>query len=92
MGATLKQLLLKKLEQLHQPREIKSIHIAVTGSILDLLSEGFIERHESGKKQFLIAEFFKVLSTLSINICDTKSIAIVMSCHPKKYDSFYSTL
>ena len=66
IGDSLRGLLQKKIRQLHQPRELKAIHTAVTGSILDVLLDQFIEKNEVNKKRWMIHDLFKVLLTLSI--------------------------
>ena len=48
------------------PQDLKPIYIAVTGSILDLLSEGFIEKKEKRKAHWRIRDFLKVFLFYSI--------------------------
>jgi hypothetical protein len=49
------------------PQDLKLIYIAVTGSILDLLSEGFIEKKEKCKAHWRIHDFLKVFLFYSIS-------------------------
>jgi hypothetical protein len=77
IGNSLRARLRKKIHELHLPRELRAIHTAVTGSILYVLSEQYIDKSEVNKKRWMINDHFKVLLTLSIKImklnCDVIS-------------------
>lgn len=69
MGEDLRQLLKEKFGKRH-PREFKGIWTAVTGSILDLLSETYIDRNEKGKDRWRLIEFLKVLGFHDTNLTE----------------------
>ena len=60
MGENIRKLLRDKFAK-HHFREFKAVWIAATGSILDLLSERFIEDNDKNNFRWSIYEFLKVL-------------------------------
>jgi hypothetical protein len=80
MGETMGKLLKDKFTKCH-PREFRAVWTAITGSILDLLSEGFIYKHEKGKTRWGICEFLKVLVPFLITYSVEVNCACNQSCH-----------
>jgi hypothetical protein len=64
IGANLRQLLIYKFQK-SSTRELKPIFSAVTESILELLSEGYIEKKEKNKSKWGLIDFFKVFAPSS---------------------------
>lgn len=60
IGETLREILRKKMENIHKIQELKGIHKAVTGSILDLLVDGSVEVADKYKARFGLRDFFQV--------------------------------
>jgi hypothetical protein len=60
MGETIRHQLREKFAKRHL-REFKGVWTAITGSILDLLSEGFFQEQEKSKERWSLHEFIKVL-------------------------------
>lgn len=58
---------MKKIQKLHIVGELKGIHKAVTGSILELLNEDFFREGEKNKTMYTLKEFFKVIFTSVLN-------------------------
>lgn len=69
MGDTLRGMLMSKIENLHKVQELKSIHMAVTGSILQLLTPGCVEKAETYRGKFGLKEFFKVTFLWFSSLC-----------------------
>jgi methyltransferase-like protein len=66
IGANLRQLLVNKFQKT-STRELKPIFTAVTQSILELLSEGYIEKKEKNKGKWGLTDFFKVFVPSSVH-------------------------
>jgi hypothetical protein len=60
MGETIRHQLREKFAKCYL-QEFKGVWTAITGSILDLLSEGFFQEQEKLKDRWSLHEFIKVL-------------------------------
>ena len=60
IGETLRGILKTKITNLHKVSELKGIHKAVTGSILELLTDGCVVEGEKFKGRFTLRDFFQV--------------------------------
>jgi hypothetical protein len=67
-------MLLEKMKKLHKIPELKGIHKAVTGSILELLVDGCVVEGEKLKTRFNLKDFFKVTFPLFLMFCITLSL------------------
>lgn len=78
MGEGMKDRLKEKFAKRHL-REFKGVWTAITGSILDLLSEEFFQEQEKYKERWSLHEFLRVLVPFIINDLVELTIVNVLS-------------
>jgi hypothetical protein len=71
MGDTLKNILKQKLSNLRKISELKGLHMAVTGTILELLNDGSVDAGEKFKSRFTLKDFFEVSFLRFSSFCVT---------------------
>ena len=76
IGDTLKAILLNKINTINKVSELQGIHKAVTGSILELLTDDFVDEGERFKMRFTLREFLEVTFPCFSSFWVTISIVI----------------